>query len=336
MIEFKDIFDRVINIGDFILMPAYFPGNRLAILFTRVLDIEESKYIKYSLDFDDYKGNNTIIAHTIKIKSKERKAFSAIKIQEADCIYEYNDNSYLYNCYSSNQLNDIGKRDLNIGDFVLLFSKSNFDKTLYGIVTSKDTVFTASGYIRDKVCFKLEHPTEEEQILYKSLVTKMQMKILKTNDNISVGDIFMDTNRDIRYIYIGQFYKYIKEKNYTFINTYENLTDKSYIYLKFNIKNKNDYSFFKFFNNTSGSNYNVRNLIEDYLHDSLYNKDSHSISHLVSFKKPKKFNNYIGICQLDLSNLSDMSLRIYMRKANISVDLKLLHEIPNDTKLDNC
>lgn len=338
MVEFNDIFGRPINIGDFILMPAYFRGNRLAILFTRVLDIGEdkkSKYIKYSLDFDGYKGNNVIIAHTVKMKSKERKAFSAIKIQESDCIYEYNDNSYLYDCYSSNQLNDIGKRGLNIGDFVLLFSKSNFKKTLYGIVTSKDTVFTASGYLSDKVCFKLEHMTSEEENIYKSLVTKMQMNMLKVKENIAIGDIFMDTNRDIRYIYIGQFYKYIKEKNFTFVNTYENLTDKSYIYLKFNIKNKNDYRCFKSFNNSSGSNYYVTHLIESYLRDSLYNKDSHSISHLVAFKNPKKFNNYIGNCQLDLSDISDMSLRIYMKKLNINVDLKLLHELPDSSKLDN-
>lgn len=328
MLEFNDIFNRPINKGDFVLIPVYFRGQKLAVLFTKVLDIGKDKltYIKYSLDFEDEKENNNIIANNIQIKSNERKAFSAVKLQDTDCVYEYNDNNYLYNCYSSNQLNDIGKRSLNIGDFVLLFSKSNFDKTLYGIVTSKDAVFTSSGYISDKICFKLEHPTEEENKIYKYLVTKLHMDMLKINDTVSVGDIFMDTNRDIRYIYIGQFYKYIKEKDYYKVkNTYENITEKSYAYLKFNIKNQNDYYLFKLL--SSENSYNVVYLIEDYLSKSLYNKDSHSLSHLVCFKKPKKFNNYRGTCQSDLSGLSDMSVRIYMKKLDILVDLKLLHEI---------
>lgn len=335
MVEFKDIFDRTINIGDFILMPAYFKGKKLAVLFTKVLDIGEEKgykYIKYSLNFDDDKEENNIIAHNLLVNLKDRKAFSAIKLHSEDCVYEYNDNKYLYNSYLAHQLNDIGKRNLNMGDFVLLFSESNFKKTLYGIVISKDTVFTSSGYISDKLCFKLEHPTEEENKIYKLLVSKLNKSMLKMDGALSIGDIFMGTNRNIRYIYIGQFYKYIEESNS--LNGYEKM-DKYYIYLKFNMKNQNDYCYYNYFNNSSGSGHYVTNLVENYLLDSLYNKESHSLSHLVAFKKPKKFNNYKGSCQLDLSTLSDMNLRIQMKQRSTNVDLKLLHEIPDNSKLDN-
>lgn len=340
----RDIFKRDINIGDYILIPATYYGKRLTVLFAKILDIDEGEHlISCTFDADELRKeipNSKLIPLQIKVRRSKKKTSitkvdEAIKLVKEDIDLEYNDNKYLYNILSSNSVQDIAKRELRMGDFVLVFDKNYFYRTKYGIVISSDSVYVDSHIIKAKTCFKLEHPTSDEQKIYKNLASHFQeysLKLQNTNA-LCLGDVFMNSNRDIRYIYIGQFRKKVVEKSKFYNNLgnviYESDSELTYIYLKFNLKNVTDKHYFDIFlrNNYLGDE---ETLIKSYLNESQYNSTSHSVSHLVNFKHPKKFNNYLQKCGLDFKNLNEMNINSIENK-NVMIRLKLYKE----SKLDN-
>lgn len=186
--NYNDIYNRQINIGDYILVNP--TCNRPIDLSTLKL-IKVPDYLPIDCSIECYKIENPN--------------------DELIAIYNQGNNNDFESKKDVYKLNEIFGRDLAVGDFVLaLIGTNNFIKknVYYGMVIDNKHILTLNGIIKKiPYVLKLNSLIKEEEEIYKELVyyyrDYQQRSIQNINKQLEVGDVF-EKNKYL-YIYFGEY-----------------------------------------------------------------------------------------------------------------------------------
>lgn len=184
---YNDIYNRTINVGDYILVNP--TCNRPIELFALKLMRVRSD-IPIDCNIECYKIENPT--------------------HEFINLYNQVENTF-DNKVDIYRLNDVFGRDLAVGDFVLaLIGTNNFIKknVYYGMVIDNKHILTLNGIIKKiPYVFKLDSLIKEEEEIYQELVyyyrDYQQRSIQNAKKDLEVGDVF-EKNK-ILYIYFGKY-----------------------------------------------------------------------------------------------------------------------------------
>lgn len=204
MVRVKEVYKRGLTVGDYFLY-CYYPYEFDTVVVGKMVATElglihmDNDNVLLDIEKEIYKLPGRLPVYE-QYWLEGREEDELIKEKYKGVYYKLND--YMI---------DIFGRTLNIGDFVM-FKKKNTHFTKrgieYGIVIDKNTILAyPEKIVKVKIVYKVEHMSEEELELYKSISSKYRDRQTNVIQNIGkkeleLGGIYIKKN--MVYVYLGK------------------------------------------------------------------------------------------------------------------------------------